>query len=149
MTTDRMSLERFEAIVAAYGARPDRWPTAERQAAEILLAGSATARALLDGAAALDGLLDTVPAPAPSPAVRAAILAAAPRAATPSLVGRLAEAWRTFSGELGGFRVAGPALAASLLLGIVVGGVMSESAGRAADPDLLQLALLDDTFVEY
>ncbi|WP_119460427.1 hypothetical protein [Rhodospirillaceae bacterium SYSU D60014] len=149
MTTDRMTLQRFEAITAAYGARPDRWPAAERDAANALLADSAAARTLLEGAAALDGLLDMVPAPAPAPTMRAAILAAAPRAATLSLAGRLAEAWRAFSGEFGGFRAAGPVLAASLLLGVAAGSLLSDGAGGASDPDLLQLALLDEQFAEY
>lgn len=52
-----MDIGRFRAIVLAFGADPARWPEAERQAAESLLAISPEARAASDNAAALDGTL--------------------------------------------------------------------------------------------
>jgi hypothetical protein len=75
-----MDLDRLEALLAAYGADPARWPAAERDAARALLARSAAARARRDAAARLDRLLDAVPAAAPSPALAARVLAAAPQA---------------------------------------------------------------------
>ena len=50
----RMSLERFRALLEAYGARPSLWPEAERQAALAFRDGSSEGRALFDAEAALD-----------------------------------------------------------------------------------------------
>jgi hypothetical protein len=71
--------ERAAAILDAYGADPRRWPEAERAAmlARLREAGEA----MLDEAGALDDLLDAGRAPAPSMALRAAVLAGAPRRA--------------------------------------------------------------------
>ncbi len=144
MTTERMTLERLRAVIEAYGTSAARWPATEREAVTALLAESAAARALVREAAALDELLDAVPAIAPTPAMRAAILAAAPRA-TP----RVGNSWRALIGELGGWRLAGAVLAASLVLGIVSGGWLSTGLATESSPDLLQLALLDDSVTEY
>jgi anti-sigma-K factor RskA len=149
MTTDTMTLDRLRAIVDAYGADPARWPAAERTAGEALLAGSAAARALVAEAADLDAALDAVPALQPTPAMRTAILAAAPRRAASSLLAQLREGWRELFAELGGWRMAGGVLAASLVLGIVSGGLLSEGLSAETSPDLLQLAYLDDSDVEY
>lgn len=76
-----MDLARLEALLAAYGADPARWPDDERDAALALLARSAEARALRDAAARLDAALDAVPAPEPPSAdLVARVLAAAPAA---------------------------------------------------------------------
>ncbi len=144
MTTEKMTLERLRAVIEAYGTNPPRWPAAEREAAAALLAESAAARALVTEAAPLDELLDAAPAIAPTPAMRAAILAMAPRA-TP----RLGDGWRTLVGGLGGWRLAGAVLAASLVLGIVSGGWLSTGLTTESSPDLLQLALLDDSVAGY
>lgn len=53
-----MNLRRFGELVEAYGAEPQRWPAAERAAAQALLSGSADARALQERARALDLMLD-------------------------------------------------------------------------------------------
>jgi len=74
-----MTLERLEHILDAYGADPAHWPDADRAAALALLAQSADARRRRDDAAALDVLLDAVPAVSPSPALAARVLEAAPR----------------------------------------------------------------------
>jgi len=144
MTTERMTLARLRAVIEAYGTSAARWPAAERAAAGALLAESAEARALVTEAAPLDELLDSVPAIAPTPALRAAILAAAPRAAP-----RRGDGWRAFIAELGGWRLAGAVFATSLVLGIVSGGWLSSGTATEAMPDLLQVALLDDSVVEY
>jgi anti-sigma-K factor RskA len=89
-------------------------------------------------------LLDAVPAVAPTAAMRAAILAMAPRAAP-----RPGDGWRSLIGEFGGWRLGGAVLAASLVLGIVSGGWLSTGATTETSPDLLQLALLDDSATEY
>lgn len=148
MTTDTMTLDRLRAIVEAYGADPARWPAAERAAGEALLAGSPSARTMVAEAARIDAALDSVPALSPTPAIRSAILAAAPRPAALSFVARLREGWRELFGELGGWQPAG-VLAAALVLGIVSGGLMSEDVSLEASPGLLQLAYLDDSVAEY
>jgi hypothetical protein len=75
-----LPLARFRDLLDAYGAEPLRWPDAERDAALALLETSAEARAALDAEARFDALLDAGPALAPSPALAARILAAAPQA---------------------------------------------------------------------
>ena len=145
MSTEKMTLERLRAVIEAYGTSPPRWPAAERAAAASLLAESAAARALVTEAAPLDELLDAVPAIAPTPAMRAAILALAPSRARP----RAGDGWRALIGELGGWRLGGAVLAASLVLGIVSGGWLSTDLTTESPPDLLQLALLDDSVAEY
>jgi hypothetical protein len=45
--------------------------------------------------------------------------------------------------------MAGGVLAASLVLGIVSGGLLSEGLSAETSPDLLQLAYLDDSDAEY
>ncbi|HZF36350.1 MAG TPA: hypothetical protein VE914_21335 [Candidatus Angelobacter sp.] len=144
MTTERMTPERLRAVIEAYGASAARWPVAEREAATALLAESAAARTLVTEAAPLDELLDAVPAVAPTPAMRAAILALAPRAAQ-----RPGDGWRGLIDALGGWRLAGAVLAASLVLGIVSGGWLLAGQSAESSPDLLQLALLDDSATEY
>ncbi|HWA43089.1 MAG TPA: hypothetical protein VHA10_07750 [Hypericibacter adhaerens] len=57
-----MNVKRLEQILAAYGARPERWPATEREAAEALLARDPHAQRLLREARRLDGLLDSLPA---------------------------------------------------------------------------------------
>jgi len=145
MTTEKMTLERLRAVIESYGTSPPRWPAAEREAAAALLAESAAARALMTDAAPLDELLDAVPAVAPTAAMRAAILAMAPSRAKPRPEG----GWRVIIGELGDWRLGGAVLAASLVLGIVSGGWLSTGTTTETTPDLLQLALLDDSGTEY
>ena len=70
-----MTLERFEALVAAYGADVARWPAEERLAAHDFAKDAPEAQRLLEEAAALDTLLAAVPTPVASPALMAAVLA--------------------------------------------------------------------------
>ena len=146
MTTEKMTLERLRAVIESYGTSTARWPAEERETAAALLAESAAARALVTESAPLDALLDAVPAVTPTAAMRAAILAMAPRAAQ-----RPGEGWRGLIDALGGWRLAGAVLAASLVLGILSGGWLSTGTTITAksSPDLLQLALLDDSGTEY
>jgi|LNFM01.1.fsa_nt_gb hypothetical protein len=58
-----MDKQRFDSIVAAYGADPRRWPAVERDAA---LAFAAEAQPDLADARALDALLELAPAPQPA-----------------------------------------------------------------------------------
>ncbi|NBC33135.1 MAG: hypothetical protein GVY13_10720 [Alphaproteobacteria bacterium] len=128
-----MSLDRFAALVDAYGARPERWPATERPAALALLEVSAEARARRDEAAALDALLAESVVPAPAPALADAILARAPAQASAlaktrgrrsqpdrGLAARAALWLRQLLPEAADWRGAA-ALAASLLVGVAVG----------------------------
>lgn len=68
-----MTRDRVRALLAAYGADAGRWPAAERVAAERLLAEDPVLAAEHAEALAFDRLLDALPAPAPSPALRVAL----------------------------------------------------------------------------
>lgn len=116
-----MRLDRFRALLEAYGAAPGRWPEDERAAATALLADSEDARTLHREAASLDDALDLVEAPAPSPELARRVeelvferpAPAAQRSITkPSLTRRL-RTWRA------AWRPA--VLAASGVLGLAVG----------------------------
>jgi hypothetical protein len=61
--TKPLTLERFRALVLAYGGSSELWPEAERQAALLLCAASAEARALVAAEAELDTRLATGAAP--------------------------------------------------------------------------------------
>jgi ferric-dicitrate binding protein FerR (iron transport regulator) len=52
--TKPLELERFKALLAAYGARPERFPDRERDAALALLESSEEARSLARAESALD-----------------------------------------------------------------------------------------------
>lgn len=75
-----MTLDRLTALADAWGGDLRRWPTADRAAAERLLAGDPAARAVLDAASALDALLFASPRPEASAALRDQVIAAANRA---------------------------------------------------------------------
>lgn len=75
----QMSLVRLQALLEAYGAKPERWPAEERDAARALLAQSPQAQRWRDVSAQLDAVLDLAPAHAPSPTLLERIVAAAPR----------------------------------------------------------------------
>src|SRR5689334_14991504 len=62
-----MDLNRFTAIVEAYGGSPSRWPEAERDAATAFMRASPEAQRLAQEAEALDSLLDM---PETSPVTR-------------------------------------------------------------------------------
>jgi hypothetical protein len=162
MSEQQMPINRFAAILDAYGAEARRWPAAERSAAEALLAASAEARALQARAAQLDRMLATSASPAPSAALKAAILQAAPRAARTQPAGAgesLRGLWQallgTLTGELGGWRPAGAVLGVALLLGVAAGGAVetqSDTQSTAATEqsvDIVQLALFDDPYSEF
>ncbi len=71
-----VTVSRFGEILDAYGAEPQRWPVAEREAALALLARSAPARQQQASAAALDAFLDRADVPAPSADLKSRALAA-------------------------------------------------------------------------
>jgi anti-sigma factor RsiW len=74
-----MDLTRFEALVAAYGATPNRWPEEERAAAEAFARADPRAAALLAEADSIDALLFAHRVAEPSRTLRAMVIEAAPR----------------------------------------------------------------------
>lgn len=140
-----LPLDRFAALVDAHGADLRRWPPAERDAAQALLRISPEARALRDAAGRLDAMLDRWRVPAHSTDLRLRVLRDAPRAGErrPSMPRRL---WH----ELGGWRLAAPALAAALTLGIGIGSTWPAlEPDDAFETELFSLAQLDDPYTEY
>ena len=69
-----MTLVRFTELLAAYGARPARWPDAERDSAEAFALRDAEAARLLADAERLDVLLDGYQVAEASPRLRARVL---------------------------------------------------------------------------
>lgn len=75
-----MDLDRFNAILEAYGADPARWPDAEHAEAEALLRANPAAKTAFDRAAELDALIAPAAiAPAPSEMLTARLLRAVPQ----------------------------------------------------------------------
>ena len=74
-----MTPERLNALLAAYGARPERWPEGERAAALVLLATDPACAAPREAEARLDALLDSNPVASAHGALVGQIIASAPR----------------------------------------------------------------------
>lgn len=131
-----MNRERFQQVLAAYGADPQRWPDSERAALEAYAAANADAAALLADARDIDALLDVTREPlAPNPQLASRVLNAAPRKATRTVSFDTRARW---------------ALAACALLGVVAGfggGRLAPSAS-ADDTEAMALAALDAAFSE-
>ncbi len=119
--SEAVDLARLGQILEAYGADPQAWPAAERDAALALLGCSAEARALRERAARLDRLLDQAPALEPSPELMARVLAAANQAA-PSWRRRLG-AWTLVLWPFGPVWRPATALALAALFGVTLGTV--------------------------
>ena len=138
-----MDLERLEALLDCHGSDLRRWPSAERAAAGRLLAESAAARALLAQAAELAATLDTWTVSPPDEQLRARLQAGypAPRRARAAW---LRELWR----DLGGWRLAGPAFAASLALGAILPALLDQGGTDLPDEDLIAAMQLIDELPE-
>ncbi|MCZ6522557.1 MAG: hypothetical protein O7A68_01650 [Alphaproteobacteria bacterium] len=119
--SEPVDLARLGRILEAYGADPEAWPAAERDAALALLARSAEARALRERAARLDRLLDRAPALEPSPELEARVLAAANQA-SPSWRRRLS-AWTFALWPFGPVWRPATVLALAALFGVTLGTV--------------------------
>ncbi|WP_460811744.1 hypothetical protein [Luteimonas pelagia] len=144
MTTP-MTLDRFRALADAWGGDLSRWPVSDQAAAEVILATTPAARAVLDDARSLDALLGHDVVASLSTGLRRAIVLAADA--------RLeAGFWKTLWRELGGARIAGPALAASVVLGVAASAMLSpalDATTTAEPPDYAELALLDGAYEDY
>lgn len=123
-----MDLTRFETLIEAYGARPERWPESERAAALDFLKRTPQAQTRLGEAAALDRVLDQAATAPVSRALEDRILASMPvRAARGRLwFGR--PAW-----------IPAAAFGCSLALGGIVGVFVPAMAG-ISDDALAQMA---------
>lgn len=142
---------RFAALLECHGADAARWPEDERNWATAYRKAHPDNTADVHAAAALDAWLDGFHAPAPSSALRVAILAAA--AAEPRTAARrsdLLEALLSLWHELGGARLAAPALAMALAAGIGLGWLFEPSLAGVTEPtdDLLALVQFDDHYME-
>jgi hypothetical protein len=176
MSNKSMSLAEFARLLDVYGAERTRWPVEARAAAAHLIATDAEARRTLAEAEALDRLLKRAPVPgvAFEAALAERIVAAAQRsprivrlpgaqraavsapepASTPNpsvtAVGRGRGRLGLFSREVG----AAGLLAASLIVGVVIGSSslptqvlpgLAEMAGLAPDrDDLVKIALYEE-----
>lgn len=87
-----MTEDRVRDLLAAYGADAERWPEAEREPARRLVESDPGLASEIAEAAALDTLLDAMPVPAPSPALRVR-LKAIPDRAPARWADRLAALW--------------------------------------------------------
>jgi hypothetical protein len=139
-----MQLARFTEVLDTYGADPQRWPAADRDAALALLADSQVARAQQQEAALLDAALDAYAVAAPAAALRQTIIASAAPARR-TWRQSLADLWR----ELGGWHLAAPAFAASLTLGALLPMWLDETATDLPDEDLIAAIQLVDELSEW
>lgn len=139
-----MDLQRLSELLDAYGASRERWPAAEREAALSLLASSDAARALHRQAQMLDAELDALAVPPPGAALRAAVIASIPQHRR-GWVRAVGELWR----ELGGWRLAAPAFAASLALGALLPIWLDETAPDLPEEDLIAAMQLTDELPEW
>ena len=138
-----LSLERFEALVAAYGGDFTRYPERERAGAEALVARSRDARRIFEAARAFDSLLQAARAELPTRLELVARLGAIPSAYTQerSVVALLP------------FRSRGRAwlaAAAAMLLGIAGSRVMPEETRETTTEhaDMGTLGFVDELFEE-
>lgn len=120
---------RLEAVLAAYGADPARWPVADRQRfGRSIAAGEPRVNESADEARAIDALLDHASRPVPSPGAIEQLLVKAdtPGGSVHTNVVRLSRAADRRAAEQRpvirpGAIAAISALAASLILGIYIG----------------------------
>ncbi len=127
-----MPLSRLRDLLDAYGAEPAHWPVHERSLALDLIAETDAARALWHEAQALDAALDQWAPAAPNAALSVRIMAALP-VARASWRAQLAQFWS----DLGGWRLAGPAFAASLALGALLPLFSADALSDLPDEDLM------------
>jgi hypothetical protein len=154
--------DRLEALLAAYGADPSRWPKNDRELASMLASGHPDISALLEDARAVDNVLAR--ASRPELPAGAAERLAAKVAEVPSnvvsLSGHAKQPSRSrqaaMPGRLAAASALASALAASLALGLYLGAsgqgdwlippLLAEGSPDylVAEFDVLDLALLED-----
>lgn len=128
-----MDAERFEALTAAYGADPRRWPLAEQAAADAFRAADkARAERILFEARLVDAALDASPTPQVSQALREAVLASAPKP-RPARQSSVSRPFFDFSR----WAMAGAALACALVVGVMAGAGAVQRVTADAQADAL------------
>lgn len=133
-----LDLNALEQLLDVYGAEPRRWPAAQRQAAQELIATELAARELFAAAQALEEQLAALPQPALPAALAQRILANAPQRSG------WTQALRQLWSELGGLRLAGPVLACGLMAGITWPMLETPLSTSSDDPDLISVAQLGE-----
>ena len=121
----KVDLERFAAIVDAYGADERAWPEQEREGALALLQVSAEAVQLREEAASLDAMLGALPDIEPSSRLRASILEQAPQPAV-SWAERGRQLWEALW-PFGPSWQPAAALTAAAVIGLTFGLVLPET----------------------
>jgi anti-sigma-K factor RskA len=139
----RMSLETFRELLDTHGSDLARWPSVAGAEAAVLAQLDAQARAMLDGARRLDQAWSETRPQAAGRDLHARILDALPARKVSAAAPR--SLWSLLLGELGGWRVAGPALATALTLGIALGYGLSDETAF----DLVDVAGFNDIDIEY
>ena len=139
-TNTGITLERFEDLLDRHGSELARWPDDAGIAAQSLLPASPEARALHAQAAALEQRLAGFHAPDLSSELRCRLL--------DDFNGRRTQrAWLALLWlQLGGARIAVPALAAALMLGLAIGSWLPSTAvtdGGIGSDDALALLQYD------
>lgn len=138
---NRMDAQRFEALAEAHGAAIGRWPKNEQDAAFAFLADQPeTAQVLLAQAQALDEALDALRPPAPSAALRHAVIAAAPRARRPG-------AWSRWLAGAGIGAALATACAAGVVVGVGVGASASQSTGGGDLDEVSRMVSVEDDWI--
>ena len=135
------SREQANHLLEVHGADPARWPVPSRALLEQADPGLRTQQQSLDA-----WLATPVPPPAPA-RLRAAILLAAHEAAASRRSGVL-EALLALWQDLGGARLALPAFALALGVGLGAGMLLPalSASSDAANDDLLSLAMIEDGY---
>ena len=142
MTAKPMTLDRFRELAAAWGSEIERWPSAERDAAQALADADLRAAEALVAQVDLDLWLDRPEAP--STQLRLRILDDAAR------IYPQRGFWSRLWEELGGFRLVAPAFASSLVLAVILVQLdPSEISADGDDGELISLALLSAEDEEY
>ena len=129
----RLSVARFEAILAAYGAKPERWPADERAAALDLAKTASGAKACLAEADRLDRALSALPSPEGADSAFLRRLATIPYTTARQGLPRPGPRWTgAFAAALGIRSLApqGLAIAAAGIVGVWLGLSLSLPSGR-------------------
>ncbi len=143
-----MRLARFQILIATYGAAPERWPAAERAAAEALIDRSAEARDAVADAAFLDRLLASDEAAAPSDDLTGALRRSFAEAKQPGR--QLRWRWNSLSLGWGGLTVAGATAIVVIAIAIGYWGTdpKTTASGSAIARILPPIELGGDGFVD-
>jgi len=137
---------RIAELAAAWGSDPSRWPAAEREGVASRLRGSPALQALLAREAGFERDIELPAPPGPSMALRTRILAGAPKARAPRA--GLVELLRLLWQDIGGLRIAGPAFAGSLALGVMLAMSLQAEPSLGSDDEFATVLLADADYAD-